>query len=121
MRFLPLAAAGVLGLISLTGCSTADKAQACIEANNAISETGTKITQTLDDPKALEKALNDGAAKLKDVGKEVGDTSLNEALTKLANGWESLDVKNAEDAVKAGQQAAQDMTEAVTAIAKECT
>ncbi|GAA3798719.1 hypothetical protein GCM10022226_17600 [Sphaerisporangium flaviroseum] len=122
MRFLPLAAAAAFGFTLLTtGCSTVDKAQACIEANKVITETGAKITQLADDPKAMEKALEDGAAKLEDVAQTAGNTTLNEALQKLADSFKGLNVNNANEAVDATQKVANDTAQAVKTIAQECT
>ncbi|MEU8271253.1 hypothetical protein AB0B89_29350 [Sphaerisporangium sp. NPDC049002] len=122
MRFLPLAAASAIGLTLLTtGCSTVDKAQACIEANKVISETGAKVASLASDPKAMEKALEDGAAKLEDVANTAGNTTLNEALQKLADSFKKLNVDDANEAVDAAQKVATDSAQAVKTIAQECT
>ncbi|MCW2879782.1 MAG: hypothetical protein JWQ95_3882 [Sphaerisporangium sp.] len=122
MRFLPLAAATAIGFTVLTtGCSTVDKAQACIEANKVISETGAKVASLANDPKAMEKALQDGATKLEGVANTAGNTTLNDALQKLADNFKKLNVNNANEAVDATQKVANDTAQAVKTIAQECT
>jgi ABC-type transporter Mla subunit MlaD len=122
MRFLPLAAAAAIGLTVLTtGCSSVDKAQACIEANKVITETGAKLSALADDPKAMEQALNDAASKLEDAADTAGNTTLNDALQKLADNFKKLNVDNPDDAAKAAQKVATDTAQAVKTIAQECT
>ncbi|WP_248963933.1 hypothetical protein [Sphaerisporangium perillae] len=122
MRFLPLAAATAIGFTMLTtGCSTVDKAQACIEANKVIGETGAKITTLANDPKAMEQALNDGAAKLQDVADKAGNTTLNQALGDLADSFKKFDVNSAEEAAATAQKVATDTAKAVRTVAEECT
>ncbi|MFC4590322.1 hypothetical protein [Sphaerisporangium corydalis] len=122
MRFLPLAAASAIGLsVLLSGCSTVDKAQACIEANKVIAETGAKISGLVNDPKAMEKALNDGAAKLEDAADTAGNTTLNEALQNLAASLKKLEVSDPNEAVDAAQKVATDTAKAIKTTAEECT
>ncbi|MET8146678.1 hypothetical protein ABZU32_40790 [Sphaerisporangium sp. NPDC005288] len=122
MRLIPLAAATATGFLLLTtGCSTVDKAQACIEANKVIAETGSKITSLANDPKAMDKALEDGAAKLQDVADKAGNTTLNQALGDLADRFKDLNIKDANDAVDAAQKVATDTASTLKAIAEECT
>jgi hypothetical protein len=122
MRFFPLAAAAAFGFTLLTtGCSTVDKAQACIEANKVITETAAKVTTLANDPKEMEKALEDGAAKLEDVANTAGNTTLNDALKKLADSFKQLNVNDANEAVAAAEKVANDTGQAVKTIAQECT
>ncbi|MFC4531713.1 hypothetical protein [Sphaerisporangium dianthi] len=122
MRLFPLAAAAATGFILITtGCSTVDKAQACIEANQVIAETGAKITGLANDPKAMDKALEDGAAKLQDVADKAGNTTLNQALGDLADTFKDLNVKDANDAVDSAQKVATDTAATLKEIAQECT
>ncbi|WP_214412893.1 hypothetical protein [Sphaerisporangium fuscum] len=122
MRFLPLAAAAVIGLgVLTTGCSSVDKAQSCIEANKVISETGAKIASVVNDPKAMEQALKDGADKLEKVADEAGNTTLNEALQKLADNFKKLNADDADQAARTAQKVATDTAQAIKSIAEECT
>ncbi|MEU9884108.1 hypothetical protein [Sphaerisporangium sp. NPDC051011] len=121
MRFLPLAAVAAIGFTVLTGCSTVDKAQACIEANKTLADMGAKITGVAGDPAAMEKALKDGAAKLEDVAGTAGNTTLNEALQSLADSLKKLNIDNPEEAAAAAQKVATDTARTVRTIAEECT
>lgn len=122
MRILPLTVASVIGFTILTtGCSTVDKAQACIEANKAISESVAKIGQLAQDPTAMEKALKDGAAKLEDAAGTAGNTTMNEALQKLADSMKKLDAGSLEEAAQAAQKVATDSAQAIKTVAEECT
>jgi uncharacterized phage infection (PIP) family protein YhgE len=122
MRFLPLAAVAAIGFTVLTtGCSTVDKAQACIEANKVITETATKIGGLANDPAAMDKALKDGAAKLDDVANTAGNTTLNEALSSLADTLKKLNVDDPNQAVDAAQKVATETAQTVRTIAEECT
>jgi len=122
MRLLPHAAVVAVALVVLTaGCGTADKAQACIQANKVITETGTKISSLINDPKAMEKALRDGAAKLEEVANTAGNTTLNEALRKLADDFRKFNIDDANAAVDAAQKVATDTAKTLKTIAQECT
>ncbi|GII68456.1 hypothetical protein Sme01_09320 [Sphaerisporangium melleum] len=122
MRIFPLATAAAIGFTLLTtGCSTVDKAQACIEANRVITETASKVAGLVNDPKAMEKALEDGSAKLQDVADKAGNTTLNDALGDLAKRFEDFNVKDANDAVDAAQKVAGDAAKTVETVARECT
>ncbi|GII83274.1 hypothetical protein Ssi03_12640 [Sphaerisporangium siamense] len=122
MRLLPLAAAAAVGFTVLTtGCSTVDKAQACIEANRVLADTATKISGLVDDPKAMEQALRDGATKLEGVADKAGNTTLNEALQDLADTFKKLNIDDANAAVDAAQKVATDTARTVNTIAQECT
>jgi hypothetical protein len=120
MRLLSLTAAAVLAL-TITGCSTVDKAQACVESSRIVAETISKIGSLANDPAAMEKALNDGASRLNDAADKAGNTTLNEALTDLSKSLEGLNVQNVNDAVDAAQKAATDGAAAAEKIARECT
>ncbi|GII62499.1 hypothetical protein Skr01_25840 [Sphaerisporangium krabiense] len=122
MRLLPLAAAAAVGFTVLTtGCSTVDKAQACIEANRVLADTAAKISGLVDDPKAMEQALRDGAVKLEGVADKAGNTTLNEALQDLADTFKKLNIDDANAAVDAAQKVATDTARTVNTIAQECT
>ncbi|GAA1273479.1 hypothetical protein GCM10009677_28350 [Sphaerisporangium rubeum] len=124
MRFLPRAAfavSAVAAVVLVTGCSSLDKAQGCIEANKVISDTAAKVGSLVNDPEAMEKALRDGATKLEDVADKAGNTTLNEALQKLADSIGKLDVNNAADAAQAAQKVATDAAQALRTVAEECT
>ena len=122
MRYLPLVAAAAIGLSVLTtGCSSVDRAQACIEANKAISDAGAKLTTLANDPKAMDKALRDAATKLDAAADTAGNTTLNEALGKLADSFKKLDVDNPDEAAKAARKVATDSAEAIRTVAEQCT
>ncbi|MEO3812810.1 hypothetical protein ABGB17_27735 [Sphaerisporangium sp. B11E5] len=124
MRSLPraaFAASAVAAVILVSGCSTLDKAQACIEANKVITDTAAKVSSLVNDPEAMEKALNDGAAKMNDVAEKAGNTTLNQALQNLADSLNKLDVNSAAEAAQAAQKVATDTAQALRAIAEECT
>lgn len=120
MRLLSLAAAAVLAL-TITGCSTVDKAQACLESSRVVTETISRVGALVNDPAEMEKALNDGAAKLGEVAEKAGNTTLNDALNDLAKTLEGLNVKDVNDAVDAAQKVATDGAAAAERIARECT
>jgi hypothetical protein len=123
MRFLSIAApAAVAVSVLLTGgCAAADKAQACLEAPKVIGETVSKVAGLADDPKALEKELDDAAAKLDKLATDAGDTTLKEALQGLADSFQKLNVDNANAAVDAAQQAATDGAVSLKRVAAACT
>lgn len=121
MRLLPLAAVAAGLALSVTGCSTIDKAQACIEANQVIAEVTKNVSDLLNDPAAMEKALTDGAARLDEVADTVGNTTLNEALSRLADSLGELTVEDAADAAEAVRRVGGDAAEAIEQIARECT
>ncbi|MEV5407729.1 hypothetical protein AB0K60_02665 [Thermopolyspora sp. NPDC052614] len=120
MRLLSLTAAAVLA-VTIAGCSTVDKAQACLESSKIVADTVAKIGSLANDPAAMEKALNDGAARLSDAADKAGNTTLNEALDDLSKSLEGLNVKDVNDAVDAAQKAATDGAAAAEKIARECT
>lgn len=120
MRLVSLAAAAALAL-STSACSTLDKAQACLESNQVVAETISRIRDLGNDPAAMEKALDDSAARLSDLADKVGNTTLNEALTDLSNTLEGLSVRNVDDAVDAARKVFTDGTRAAERIARECT
>jgi len=120
MRLVSLAAAAAL-VLSVSACSTLDKAQACLESSQVVTETISRIRDLGNDPAAMEKALDDGAARLNEIADKVGNTTLNEALTELSNTLEGLSVKNVNDAVDAAQKVVTDGAAAAERIARECT
>lgn len=120
MRLRSLAAAAVL-VLSAAGCSTLDKAQACLESAQIVTDTISRIRALGDDPAAMEKALTDGAARLNDLAGKVGDTTLNEALTGLSRTLEGITVNDVDDAVDAARKVVTDGTAAAERIARECT
>ncbi|MDH2424152.1 hypothetical protein [Sphaerisporangium sp. TRM90804] len=122
MRILPLAATAAIAFTVLaTGCSTVDKAQACIEANRVLTETAGKITGLVNDPQAMEKELDNAAKKLEETATTAGNTTLNDALQKLADSYKGLNVTSANEAVDAAQKAAEDTAQTVQTVARECT
>jgi hypothetical protein len=121
MRFLPLAAAALGFALFTTGCSSVDKAQACLESSKIVTETISNVTALASDPKAMNKALKDGAAKLSDAADKAGNTTANQALQNLAHTLSKINVKSANDAVDAAQRVATDGASTAKKLAQECT
>jgi galactokinase/mevalonate kinase-like predicted kinase len=121
MRFLPLAAVTLGFAIFVTGCSSLDKAQACVESSKIVTDTISKVTAVANDPQAMEKALNDGAAKLRDAADTAGNTTANQALQNLADTLSKINVKNTNDAIDAAQKVATDGAATAKKLAQECT
>ncbi|MFC4057008.1 hypothetical protein ACFOWE_01795 [Planomonospora corallina] len=125
-RTLPLAAALAAAILT-TGCSELqevsdgiDKAQQCIEAAGVVTETMSKVASTIQDPAAMEQALNDGAAKLGDLADKAANTSLKEAADGVAGTLEGFNVQNANDAVDAAQKVAADGVKWVEQLTNAC-
>ncbi|GAA3155637.1 hypothetical protein GCM10010466_53220 [Planomonospora alba] len=114
-RVLPLAASALAAALLTTGCAElqqvsdgVDKAQQCIEAAGIVTDTMSKVASTIQDPAAMEQALNDGAAKLGDLADKAANTSLKEAADGVSGTLAGFDVQNANDAVDAAQKVAAD-------------
>ncbi|MGV9774231.1 hypothetical protein [Streptosporangium sp. NPDC003464] len=132
MRPLPrripaLAASALAAVLITTGCSElqqvsegVDKAQQCLQAAGIVTETVQKITGLMDDPAAMEKALNDGAAKLGDLADKAANTTLKEAADGVAKDLEGLNVTSANDAIDAGQKVATDSVKWVEQLTGAC-
>ncbi|MER6951685.1 hypothetical protein ABT294_47475 [Nonomuraea sp. NPDC000554] len=108
-RFAPLIAFAAFTLAA--GCgevnNTIDKAQACLEAPKIVTQLGTEITKLKDDPKAMDKAIDDAATKLNDVADKAANTTLKQASEDLARTLSEIDVNNAIDsAQKVGTETA---------------
>lgn len=122
-RFVPLALFS--SAIFLTGCAevngTIDKAQACLEAPKIVTELVGKAGQLVNDPAALDKALDESATKLNDVADKAANTTLKEASNDLATTLSGLSVKNANDAVDAVQKVGTETTAYLEQVAKACS
>ncbi|SEG30169.1 hypothetical protein SAMN05444920_102504 [Nonomuraea solani] len=122
-RFVPLALFATC--ILAAGCSevnsTIDKAQACIEAPKIITELGAKITQLTDDPKAMDKAIDDAATKLTGVADQAANTTLKEASDDLAKTLSGINVTTVNDAVDAAQKVTTEGAAYVEQVAKACS
>lgn len=118
--WLSLATAVVL-TPAAAGCSTLDKAQACLESSKVVTETISRVRQLGNDPAEMERALNDAADRLNEIADRVGNTTLNDALSDLARSLEGINVRNVNDAVDAVQRVVTDGTAAAERIARECT
>jgi hypothetical protein len=118
MRFLPFVAAAAVLLTA--GCSAADKAQTCVEAPKIIGETVSKISGLVNDPEAMQKELDQGAAKLEKLANDAGDTTLKQALQGLADSFQKLNVDNANEAVDAAQKAATDGAAYLKRVSDAC-
>jgi|GEM_PF-1362339 len=116
-----LLAAAVLLALAAAGCSTLDKAQACLESSRVVTETINRIREVGNDPAELERALNDAVERLEEIADKVGNTTLNEALTDLARTLEGITVRDVDDAIDAVQRVVTDGAAAAERIARECT
>ncbi|WP_405086043.1 hypothetical protein [Microbispora sp. NBC_01389] len=120
MRLLPLAAACAAAVLFASGCATADKAQSCAEATKVISRTVSEIGKVADDPAAMRKKIEDGAADLEDMANKAADTSLRDALRGLAESLQKLNVDDANAAVDAAQRVATDGARYLRKVSEAC-
>ncbi|MGN9844659.1 hypothetical protein ACTMTI_41685 [Nonomuraea sp. H19] len=122
-RFVPLAIFALA--VFAAGCgevnSTIDKAQACLEAPKIVTELGTQVTKLTGDPQAMDKALDDAAAKLNDVADKAANTTIKEASDDLAKTLSGISVTNANEALDAAQKVATDSAAYVEKVTKACT
>ncbi|MFI6499475.1 hypothetical protein [Nonomuraea typhae] len=95
-------------LIALTaGCGTIQDAgtiinmtEACSSATKIANDLLAKLPTLAGDPPQLDKALDDAAAQLEQAGLRSGDTTLNGALTALADAYKEIDADAADSAQK---------------------
>jgi hypothetical protein len=120
MRILPFVAASAAVVLLSSGCAATEQAQTCLEAPKVIGETLSKISGLADDPAAMRKELEDGAAKLEKLANDAGDTTLKEALQGLADSFQKLNVDDANAAVDAAQQAAKDGADYLKRVTEAC-
>ncbi|WP_214320022.1 hypothetical protein [Nonomuraea sediminis] len=110
--------------VFLAGCGqvndTIDKAQACLEAPKILTDLGAKISKLKDDPKAMDKALDDAANKLNDVADKAANTTLKQATDDLANTLSKIDVNSVNDAVDAVQKVGNETADYLQKVAKSC-
>ncbi|TMR96697.1 hypothetical protein [Nonomuraea basaltis] len=122
-RFVPLAAFAIC--VFAVGCgevnSTIDKAQACLEAPKIVTQLGAQVTKLTDDPQAMDKALDDAAAKLNDVADKAANTTIKEASDDFAKTLSGINVTNVNDAVDAAQKVATDSAAYLEKVTKACT
>ncbi|MGI5288717.1 hypothetical protein ACQEVF_35970 [Nonomuraea polychroma] len=122
-RYVPLAAFALC--IAAAGCGevnqTIDKAQACLEAPKIVSELGGQIAQLTNDPQAMDKALDDAAAKLNDVADKAANTTIKEASDDFAKTLSGITVNDANDAVDAAQKVTTEGAAYVEKVTKACT
>lgn len=126
-RIPVLAASGLAAFLITTGCSEiqqvsqgVDNAQQCLQAAGVVTETVAKIGGLLDDPTAMEKALNDGATKLGDVADKASNTTLKEAADGISKDLEGFNVTDANSALDAGQKVAADSVQWVESLTGAC-
>ncbi|MEV1240905.1 hypothetical protein ACIBO2_46715 [Nonomuraea sp. NPDC050022] len=121
-QFVPLAAFTMF--VFAAGCgevnNTIDKAQSCLEAPKIVTELGAKLTELKDDPKAMEKALDDSAAKLNEVADKAANTTLKQASDDLAKTLSGINVNNVNDAVDAVQKVGSETAAYLEKVAKAC-
>ncbi|MEV7006409.1 hypothetical protein [Streptosporangium sp. NPDC051022] len=132
MRPLPrripaLAASALAAVLVTTGCSElqqvsdgVDKAQQCLQAAGIVTDTVKKITGLADDPAAMEKALNDGAAKLGDLADKASNTTLKQAADDIAGTLQDLNVTDANSAIDALQKAGNESVKWVQQLTDAC-
>lgn len=122
-RFASLAAVPALVLV-MAGCAevndTVDRAQACLEAPKIVTELTSKLADLANDPQAMEKALDDTAAKLNDLADKAANTTIKEASDNLATTLKNIDVQNVNDAVDAVQKVGTDTAAYVKRVAEAC-
>ncbi|GAA3539569.1 hypothetical protein GCM10022419_019530 [Nonomuraea rosea] len=122
-RFVPVAAFALC--VFAAGCgevnNTIDKAQACLEAPKIITDLGAQITKLTDDPQAMDKALDDAAAKLNGVADKAANTTLKEASDDLAKTLSGINVGSASEAVDAAQKVTAESAAYVEKVAKACS
>src|SRR5690606_6786467 len=122
-RFASLAAVPALVPV-MTGCAavndTVDRAQACLEAPKIVTELTAKLADLANDPQAMEKALDDTAAKLNDLADKAANTAIKEASDNLATTLKNIDVQNVNDAVDAVQKVGTDTAAYVKRVAEAC-
>ncbi|MBP2705716.1 hypothetical protein JOL79_18025 [Microbispora sp. RL4-1S] len=121
MRLLPPAAVAAAAAVLLaSGCATADKAQTCADATRVINQTISSIGRTVNDPEAMSKAIEDGAATLGDLADKAADTSLRDALRGLSDRLDKLTVDDAKSAVDAARQVAGDGARYLKEVGDAC-
>ncbi|MER6828739.1 hypothetical protein ABT352_22350 [Streptosporangium sp. NPDC000563] len=132
MRPLPrripvLAASALAAVLVTTGCSELqevsqgiDKAQECVQATGIVTETVSKVSGLLNDPAAMEQALNEGGAKLGDLADKAANTSLKEAAEGVSKTLEGINVTDANSAVDAAQKVATDSARWVQQLTEAC-
>ena len=127
-RRIPVLAASVLAAaLAVTGCSEIqevsqgiDKAQQCVQAAGIVTETAAKVSGLLDDPAAMEKALQDGGTKLGDLADKAANTSLKEAADGVSNTLEGFNVPDANSAIDTAQKVATDSVRWVEQLTNAC-
>ncbi|WP_049562892.1 hypothetical protein [Nonomuraea sp. SBT364] len=122
-RFVPLLAFSAF--VFAAGCGevndTIDRAQACLEAPKIIGELTAQLGSLVNDPQAMEKALDGTAAKLNEVADSAANTTIKEASDNLATTLSGLNVQSANDAVDAVQKVGTDAAAYVQKVSSACT
>lgn len=111
--------------VFLTGCgeinSTIDKAQACLEAPKILADLGADLTRLQDDPAAMNKALDDSAAKLNDLAASASNTTIKEATDNLASELGKINVGSVNEAVDTAQRVTSDTATYLDQLRQACT
>ncbi|MFC4009815.1 hypothetical protein ACFOY2_21480 [Nonomuraea purpurea] len=122
-RFLPLTVFAMA--VFAAGCgevnSTIDKAQACLEAPKIVTDLGAQIAKLTNDPQAMDKAIDDAAAKLNETADKAANTTLKEASDDLAKTLSGINVDNVNDAVDAVQKVGTDSAAYLEKVAQACS
>ncbi|GII87676.1 hypothetical protein Ssi03_56660 [Sphaerisporangium siamense] len=98
-RISAVTLSALTALLVSAGCSGGT--QQCLDAGGIVTSTVQKATALSEDPAGMEKALNDGAAKLAEVADKTSDDELKKAATEVAEKLKNLDVTNDDTAIKA--------------------
>ncbi|MFI6296099.1 hypothetical protein ACIBEJ_31205 [Nonomuraea sp. NPDC050790] len=111
-------------VVLCSGCSTIQEAgailsatEACDEAAKVADELLTKIPSLTGDPPALDKALDAAADRLKNLGVESGNATLNDALGSLARSYQEIEVT---DPAAAVQKVRSETTASLQVVTRAC-
>ncbi|NUR90036.1 MAG: hypothetical protein HOY71_38675 [Nonomuraea sp.] len=122
-RYAPLAL--FTAAILLAGCaevnSGIDKAQACVQAPKIVADLGVEIAKLKDDPKAMDKAIDDASNKLNDVADKAANTTLKQATNDLVAELSKINVDSVNQAVDAIQKVGGETTDYLQKVAKACS
>ncbi|GII67389.1 hypothetical protein Skr01_74740 [Sphaerisporangium krabiense] len=117
-RISAVTAATLTAFLVSAGCSGGT--QECLDAGGIVTDTVQKATAASENPAAMEKALNDGAAKLAALGEKAGDDDLKKAAAEVAEKLKNLDVTNDDTAIKALEKLGTDSAKWASQLIDAC-